>query len=103
MTAEAYGLISAGLFILGLGAVLSRRHAALTLVGIELMWGAGILNFLIVARFRADAPPVTGAMPALFGIGLGAVETAMGLALILVAVRRWKSADLTKWKTGDSK
>jgi NADH-quinone oxidoreductase subunit K len=50
-TLQCLLLLSALLFTLGLGAVLTRRNAILTLVGVELMLNAANVNFIAFWRF----------------------------------------------------
>lgn len=88
-----YLLLSALLFSLGLAVVLTRRNAILMLVGIELMLGAGNLNFIAFWRFASDEKNLSGLMFVLFSIGIAAAEAAVGLALILAVYRHYRTTD----------
>ena len=89
-------LLSALLFTLGLGAVLSRRNAILTLVGVELMLNAANVNFIAFWRFGGLDTTHQGPVFVLFSIAIAAAEAAVGLALILLVFRHTRSTDLTK-------
>lgn len=89
-------LLSAGLFSVGLAAALARRNAILVLIGIELMLAAANLNFLAFWRFGPNPEALTGVLFALFGIGVAAGGVAVGLALILLVYRHFRTIDLRR-------
>ena len=89
-------LLSALLFTLGLGAVLTRRNAILTLVGIELMLNAANVNFIGFWRFGGLDTTYQGPIFVIFSIAIAAAEAAVGLALVLLVFRHTRSTDLTK-------
>ncbi|GAB4285626.1 MAG: NADH-quinone oxidoreductase subunit NuoK [Coriobacteriia bacterium] len=80
-------VLASAVFALGLYVVLARRDLVAMLAGVELMLGAA--NVLLVALAS-----ITGAFTALVEsagalvIVLAAAETAVGLALVIAAVRR---------------
>lgn len=78
-------IVTAGLFCLGLYGVLTRRDVIAVLACIELMLGAA--NVQLVAFAAASSDPGAEAV-ALFVLVLAAAEAAVGLALLLAAVRR---------------
>ncbi len=93
--------VSALLFCLGLTAALTRRSVIMILIGIELMLNAANLNFIVFWRAHGDSDPSGGFMFALFGIAVAAAEAAVGLALILLVYRHYRSTrseDLNKLK-----
>ena len=65
-------VLSALLFSVGLGAALSRSHAILVLLGVELMLNAANLNFIAFWRFSETPETQTGLMFALFSIAIAA-------------------------------
>lgn len=89
-------LLSALLFTLGLGAVLTRRNAILTLIGVELMLNAANINFIGFWRFSGADTALHGPIFVLFSIAIAAAEAAVGLALVLLVFRHTRSTDLTK-------
>lgn len=89
-------LLSALLFTLGLGAVLTRRNAILTLIGVELMLNAANVNFIGFWRFGGADTRMEGPIFVLFAIAIAAAEAAVGLALVLLVFRHTRSTDLTK-------
>lgn len=86
--------ISAVLFCLGLAAVLSRSHAIMILMGIELMLGAANLNFLAFWRFSDDPAALAGILFAIFSIAVAAAEAAVGLAIIILVYRNLRSVEV---------
>lgn len=91
-----YLLVSAMLFCIGLAGALTRRHAILVLIGIELMLNAANLNFLAFWRFGPNPEALHGVMFTLFSIAIAAAEAAVGLALIITVYRHFHSADVDK-------
>lgn len=95
---QAYLLISALLFCVGLVGALVRRNAILVLVGIELMLNAANLNFIAFWRFNPNAEAVDGVMFVIFSIAIAAAEAAVGLALIIAVYRHYKSSNVDDMK-----
>ncbi|WP_166332298.1 NADH-quinone oxidoreductase subunit NuoK [Sphingobacterium chungjuense] len=81
--------VSACIFCIGLYAVISKRNAIMILVGIELMINAAILN--LVAFGRYDKADYGGQVFALFAIVLAAAAVAVGLSIILMTYRKYKT------------
>ena len=88
--------ISAVLFCFGLLAALTRSNAIMVLIGIELMLGAGNLNFIAIWKFSAHPELLTGVMFAIFSIALAAAEAAVGLAIIIQVHRRLRSVNINR-------
>ena len=86
-------LLGAGLFAVGLVAVLTKRNAIVVLMGVELMLNAANLNFIVFARMHGN---LEGQVMALFVIVLAAAEAAVGLALVLRVYQYFKTADLDR-------
>lgn len=92
MGLQAYLVLAAALFAIGLFGVLTRRNAVGILLGIELMLNAVNVNLVAFARYAAD--PV-GLVFALFTISVTVAEVALGLAIVILIfrVRRTVEAD----------
>ncbi len=86
-----YLLLSALLFAIGFAGVLTRRHAIVVLMGIELMLNAANLNFIAFWRYGPDPEALTGVMFVIFAIGVAAAEAAVGLALIIAVYRHFQT------------
>lgn len=95
-TLEHYLLLSAVLFCIGLAGVLTRRHAIIVLISIEVMLNAANLNFIAFWRFAPEPDAMLGPLFAVFAIAVAAAEVAVGLALVIVVYRHYKSVDLEK-------
>ena len=91
---QAYLLVSALLFCIGLAGALTRRNAIVVLIGIELMLNSANLNFIAFWRFQSAPQPLTGIMFVLFSIGVAAAEAAVGLALVISIYRHYKTANV---------
>ncbi|MFM7099579.1 MAG: NADH-quinone oxidoreductase subunit NuoK [Verrucomicrobiota bacterium] len=87
-------LLAALLFSIGLAGALTRRHAILVLVGVELMLNAANLSFLAFWRHGPHAGALSGVALVLFAIGVAAAEAAVGLALIIALYRHRQSAQV---------
>jgi NADH:ubiquinone oxidoreductase subunit K len=90
---QAYLAVSAILFAIGFGGVVTRRNAIVVLMGIELMLNAANLNFIAFWKFGAAANPA-GYIFVLFSIGIAAAESAVGLALVILIYRHFRTTDL---------
>jgi len=93
--------ITAGLF-LGIVAALNRGKpldyltVILVLIGIELMLNAANLNFIAFWRYGPHPEALTGVLFTIFSIAVAAAEAAVGLALILVAYRHFRTTNLDR-------
>ena len=86
-----HGLLVAGiLFALGLTGILVRRNLVFILLSIEIMLNAAGLAF-IVAGARWGQPDGQAMM--VFILTMAATEVAVGLALLLLLHRRFKTLD----------
>jgi NADH:ubiquinone oxidoreductase subunit K len=86
-------ILSAFLFCAGAYGVLARRNAVLVLMSVELMLNAVNLNLV---AFSAQAQNVSGQVFALFVITIAAAEVGIGLAIVLLIYRNFRSPDLDK-------
>lgn len=93
---EAYLLLSAAVFCIGVFGVLVRRNALMFLMSVELMLNAVNINLVAFAYFHGD---LTGQLFALFVIALAAAEVAIGIGIILVLHRNFDSIDVTEATT----
>ena len=93
-TLQAFLMVSAALFSIGLLAALSRRHAIFILIGIELMLAAANLNFIAFWRFAPQPHQPTGVMLAIFSIAISAAEAAVGLAMVIAVYRHYHTTNV---------
>ncbi|PKV76388.1 NADH-quinone oxidoreductase subunit NuoK [Pontibacter ramchanderi] len=87
-------LLSAALFAIGVLAVISKRHAVMVLMGIELIFNAANLN--LVAFSRHDPQLMQGQLFSLFVILVAAAEAAVALAIVLRVYQHFKTANLNQ-------
>lgn len=87
-------LLSAALFSLGILAVITKRHAVVVLMGIELIFNAANLN--LVAFSRYDPQLLQGQLFSLFVIIIVAAEAAVALAIVLRVYQHFKTANLNQ-------
>jgi len=92
-TLQAYLTVSALLFAIGFGGVVTRRNAIVVLMGIELMLNAANLNFIAFWKFGSTGD-ISGYIFVLFSIAVAAAESAVGLALVILIYRHFKSTNL---------
>jgi len=84
MSLQAYLVLAAVLFAIGLFGVITRRNTIGILLGIELMLNAVNINLVAFARFNADP---AGLIFTVFTICITVAEVAVGLALIILIFR----------------
>ena len=93
---EAYLLLSAAVFCIGLFGVLTRRNALMFLISVELMLNAANINFVAFSYYHGE---LTGQTFALFVMALAAAEVAIGLGIMLVLYRNYDEIDVTRPST----
>jgi NADH-quinone oxidoreductase subunit K len=93
-----YLMLSGLLFAIGLGGALTRKNAIIVLIGIEIMFNAGILNLIAFWHYKQFAA-LTAQMFAIFAISIAAAESAIGLALVIAVYRFYKSVDVDEMKS----
>ncbi|MCC9166895.1 NADH-quinone oxidoreductase subunit NuoK [Pontibacter sp. XAAS-A31] len=94
MPLEHILILSAVLFSLGILAVITKRHAVVVLMGIELIFNAANLN--LVAFSRHDSSLLQGQLFSLFVIIVVAAEAAVALAIVLRVYQHFKTAYLNQ-------
>lgn len=88
---EAWLLLSAVLFSVGLYGVLSRRNLVAILCSVELMANAVNLNLVAMSRFHGD---LLGQAFALFAMALTVAEVGVGLAIVILVYRSRQGIDV---------
>lgn len=84
-----YLTLSGLLFLIGaLGVALNRRHVIVVLMSIEIMLLAVNLNFVAFSHFGGN---LTGQVFAMFILTVAAAESAIGLAIMVLAFRHRRS------------
>jgi NADH:ubiquinone oxidoreductase subunit K len=96
---QAYLLLSALLFAVGLAGALTRRNAIIVLIGIELMLNAANLNFIAFWRYTPNTEASTGLVFVLFSLGVAAAEAAVGLALVIAVYRHFRTTSIDQVDT----
>jgi NADH:ubiquinone oxidoreductase subunit K len=85
-------LLGALLFCLGILAVITKRHAIVVLMGVELIFNAANLN--LVAFNRHHPQLMAGQVFSLFVMVIAAAETAVALAIILKVYQYFRTVNL---------
>jgi NADH:ubiquinone oxidoreductase subunit K len=85
MSIEWYLVVSALVFCIGLGGILTRRNPLVILLCLELMLNAGNLALVAFARAQGNQQ---GQIFALIVMVVAACEVAVGLGLIVAIYRR---------------
>ena len=84
MSLNAYLILAAAVFCIGLFGVMTRRNAIGLLLGIELMLNAVNINLVAFARFSGN---VAGMVFTIFTICITVSEAALGLAIVILLFR----------------
>ncbi len=85
-------ILGAVLFSIGILAVVTKRHAVVVLMGIELIFNAANLN--LVAFSRYDPSLLQGQVFAMFVMVVAAAEAAVALAIVLRVYQHFRTANL---------
>lgn len=91
MSVQAYLILSAMTFIIGVVGVLTRRNAIIVFMSIELMLNS--VNLTLVA-FSAYLGDPRGQMLVFFVMTVAAAEAAVGLAIIIALFRNKQTVNL---------
>ncbi len=91
-----YLIVSAILFALGLYGIVSRKHAVMVLMGLELILNAANINFVAFARY--GGMNIDGQIAAIFVIILAAAEAAVALAILLNIYQHFKHVNVDEVK-----
>lgn len=95
-TAIALALyLSAALAGVGVFGLFARRNIVFVLMSIELLFNAAVLA--LVALAASGLVALDGAAVALFFVGVGVSEVAVGLALAVALYRAGGTADITEF------
>ena len=91
---QAFLILAAALFSLGLYGAISKKGAVQVLMSLELMAVAVNINLVAYSRFVTPRT-VDGLYFALFAMVVSAAEVGLGLALILAIYRRARGSEVT--------
>jgi NADH-quinone oxidoreductase subunit K len=96
-----YLSLSAILFSIGFFGIITRKNAIAILMSLELMFNAVNINLVAFNRFVSPEAYV-GQIFAIFVIVVAAAEATVGLAIVILIYRNWRSIDadrvnLLKW------
>lgn len=93
ITLNHYLVFSAIMFCIGLYGILRRKNILLLLFSTEIMLNAINVAFVAIGYFRGD---LQGQIMALFVIALAAAEVAIGLGLVIMLYKKYKTLDIDK-------
>jgi NADH-quinone oxidoreductase subunit K/NAD(P)H-quinone oxidoreductase subunit 4L len=92
----AYLVVGAVLFAIGVYTVIAQRAAVMILMGIEVLLNAIGLNIIAFWRFTAPTD-YSAQIFAIVIITIGAVEMAIGLALMLLLYRQRQTVEVDSY------
>jgi NADH-quinone oxidoreductase subunit K len=90
-----YLVLAALIFCIGLVGVLVRRNAIVILMSIELMLNAVNLTFVAFGFYSSN---VTGFVVVFFVMTVAACEAAVGLALAVAILKRFKEINIRNFE-----
>lgn len=93
ITLNHYLVFSAIMFCIGLYGILRRKNILLLLFATEIMLNAINVAFVAIGYYKGD---LQGQIMALFVIALAASEVAIGLGLVLMLYKKYKTLDIDK-------
>jgi len=86
-----YLALSAVLFSIGVGGVLTRRNAIVVFMCIELMLNSVNLTLIAFSSFLGD---ITGQVLVFFVMAVAAAEAAVGLAIVIAVYRNKQTVSI---------
>ena len=89
---NAYLLVGALLFGMGVYGIITRRTLIGMLIAAEMILVGASINFMAFNRFTAP-DPATGQIFALFIMAIAAAEAAIGLSIVIAIYRHYRSID----------
>lgn len=92
-----YLSLSAFLFVIGMMIVLIKKNIVFILMGIELMLNAANLNLVVFGQF--DKEYLRGHTFALFIMVVATAEIAVGLSILLLIYKHFKTSNIDELKT----
>ena len=102
MSFEAFMIVAAVLFCIGLYGSLARRNVLAVLMSIELMFNAVNVTLVAMAKYLAPASlqqvissALTGQVFAVFIITVAAAEIALGVAIVIALYRSRETVFVT--------
>ncbi|OOV36651.1 NADH-quinone oxidoreductase subunit K [Candidatus Synechococcus spongiarum LMB bulk10D] len=93
---QAYLVVAAMLFCIGVWGLINSRNAVRVLMSIELMLNAVNLNMMAFSNYL-DGDQVRGQVFAVFIITVAAAEAAVGLAILLSLYRNRDTVDMEQF------
>ena len=93
---QAYLLVAAMLFCIGVWGLINSRNAVRVLMSIELMLNAVNINLMAFSSF-VDGDLIRGQVFAVFVITVAAAEAAVGLAILLSLYRNRVTVDMEQF------
>lgn len=99
LSLNAFLVLGAVLFCIGLYGALSKRNAVSVLMGIEIMLNAvniTLVAFASSALHAVHGARLTGQVFAIFIITVAAAEASVALAMIITIYRRRNTVDVTE-------
>ncbi|HKB85851.1 MAG TPA: NADH-quinone oxidoreductase subunit NuoK [Ignavibacteriaceae bacterium] len=94
---NAYLIVSAVLFGIGVYAILAQRTAVMVLMGIELILNAVGLNIVVFWRY-IQPENYSGQIFTIIIITIGAIEMSVGLAIMMLLYRNRKTVQVDKYQ-----
>jgi NADH-quinone oxidoreductase subunit K len=86
------------LLVTGLLMVLTKRNVLAILVGIELMFNAANINFVVFNQFWMQKG-LDGQVMTLFVLAIVAAEMALALAIVLKALKTFKTSNIDEFNS----
>jgi NAD(P)H-quinone oxidoreductase subunit 4L len=96
MVLEAFLIVAAALFCIGIYGLITSRNAVRVLMSVELMLNAVNLNLMAFSNYL-DSVQIKGQVFTVFVITIAAAEAAVGLAIILSIYRSRDTVDMEQF------
>jgi len=97
MGLDAFLIVGAALFCIGIYGLVTSRNAVRVLMSVELMLNAVNLNLMAFSNFL-DSANIRGQVFTVFAITVAAAEAAVGLAIVLSIYRSRDTVDMEEFR-----
>lgn len=88
-----YIILSVLLFSIGLAITITKKNVIVVLMGLELILNAATINLVSFSKFQEN---VNGEVIAVFLIVLAVCEAALALAIVMKAVKKYRTSNLNE-------
>ncbi|WP_041726422.1 NADH-quinone oxidoreductase subunit NuoK [Desulfurispirillum indicum] len=96
ITLNHFLFLASAVFCLGIFGIIASRNAIKVLLSIEVMLAGVTMAFIAISKY-VTPDTLEGQIITIFILTVAAAEAAVGLAILLVVYRNYKTVDMSKF------